>query len=406
MKVLITMRNLEQVDRLGGVGHYYVALRPHFRAGVTYFAIGSRSRGEKGLRGAWRLCRDLFALQADLTREAGLLIVNPSLSWRCLLRDGISLTLGKMRGKKVVVFYRGWRERLAQRLAGRWRRLFLVVYGRADGMVVLSGRFAETLREIGYRGPIFVESTTVDDALLALGAADGGKREPGVIELLFLARLEQYKGIFETLEAYRRLSETNPGMVALTIAGEGAARASVEKVVREWALPNVRITGYLSGEAKAAAFRKADVYLFLSYSEGMPNSVLEAMAFGVPVVTTAVGGVPDFFEEGKMGFMIRDPDPGEMVSKVQHLMDNPDLRAAMGRRNAAFAREHFLASTVAARLERIFDAVMLEPPEEGQSSHWKTASCGSQAEAVPVNGVARGSADGEASGPERYPVSP
>jgi glycosyltransferase involved in cell wall biosynthesis len=89
----------------------------------------------------------------------------------------------------------------------------------------------------------------------------------------------------------------------------------------------------------------------------MPNAVLEAMAFGLPVVTRSVGGMKDFFEDGKMGFITESRDPAVFAEFLARLGADSVLRTSMGRYNRAYARGRFAASVVAARLLEIYARV-------------------------------------------------
>jgi glycosyltransferase involved in cell wall biosynthesis len=173
---------------------------------------------------------------------------------------------------------------------------------------------------------------------------------------LYLARLDTGKGLPEAIEAFAGLQQRYPS-VSLTVAGDGPERAAAELDVSRRGLREVRFLGHVSGTAKARAFQQADIYLFTSLAEGMPNSVLEAMAFGLPIVTRPVGGIRDFFEDGRMGYATDSSDPGDYTELLGRLVSNPELCATMGQYNRAFARQRFAASVVAARLLTIYAQV-------------------------------------------------
>ena len=89
----------------------------------------------------------------------------------------------------------------------------------------------------------------------------------------------------------------------------------------------------------------------------MPTSVLEAMAYGLPVVTRPVGGLKDFFEDGKMGYITESLAPSVFAEAVEKLIREPETCRRMGRYNREFAHEHFAASRVAERIKRIYHEV-------------------------------------------------
>jgi glycosyltransferase involved in cell wall biosynthesis len=147
--------------------------------------------------------------------------------------------------------------------------------------------------------------------------------------------------------------------VRLTIAGDGPERQQAEDVVRRRNLEGVRFLGYVEGEAKIKAFLQSDIYLFPTrYGEGMPTTVLEAMAYGLPIVTRSVGGLVDFFENERMGFITDSQDPCELARLLQRLAMDADMRRKMGAYNRCYAAEHFRASAIATKLEAIYARVI------------------------------------------------
>jgi len=286
--------------------------------------------------------------------------LNPSLSWSGLLRDGFFLMLARLYKKKTIVFFRGWHEYMVTKIDQNRiiRFFFKKVYGKSDAFIALSSAFKTKLREWDFKQPVFIETTSVDDRLIA--ASEGSqqqKKTKNKISILFLARVEKAKGIYETLEAYRLLAEKQLD-ISLTIAGDGSCLYEIKQFASDNNL-DVKFKGYVSGEEKGKTFAESDIYLFPTYhGEGMPNAVLEAMAFGLPVITRPVGGLNDFFEDGKMGYLTESKDPKVYAELIEKLITNPVLRKEISAYNAAFARNHFMASNVARRLENIYQEVL------------------------------------------------
>lgn len=362
MKALITVKDLSTPERLGGVGGYYLSLRKHLPGNVKYFHYKS-DIGQNPIV-------LFFAALVDILRFAkrckskkhhiDLIHLNPSLNWAGLLRDGLMLWIAWMYGKKTIVFFRGWHETMERKIkTNRFvRSLFVRTFKKASACIVLSENFRVKLKNWGVDKSIYVETTTVDDELLEAVDCPKQQKQPGMFKLLFLSRLEKAKGIYELLEAYQLLKNKYK-MLGLTVAGTGSQINTAKEFVKRENLRDVVFTGHLAGNDKAAAYAASDVFVFPTYhGEGMPNAVLEAMAFGLPVITRPVGGLTDFFETGRMGFLTESKEPLTLAGLIENLIENEILRKQISEYNAAYAKKHFLSAQVAGRLLKIYEDVM------------------------------------------------
>lgn len=178
----------------------------------------------------------------------------------------------------------------------------------------------------------------------------------GPVVFLFLARIAKTKGAFDLLEAFASLcSEGVP--TRLVLAGNG----EVEKA-RAWLKDRnldrqVDVPGWVEGEAKSASFKGADVFVLPSYYDNLPVSILEAMAFGLPVIATAVGGIPEAVADGETGLLVQPGDVGALAQAMKRLASDHRLRAAMAEAARARAEERFSLEAVAARLKQIYQAI-------------------------------------------------
>ena len=354
MSIVVTAPVL---DRSGGVAAYYATLKEHLQTHVHFCPTGSRAdreplivAGARLLSDYGRFCRMAGASRCDLVH------LNPSLGPKALLRDGLSLLIAKALGKKVLVFLRGWDCACESSIRNRHLSLFRRVYFKADAFIVLASQFQSVLREFGYDKPIYVETTVVPDEVFSRARIKLAhpKLDRTGTNILFLSRIEEGKGIYEAIDAFRLLREKCP-CATLTVAGDGAELENARKYVRTAALDGVRFLGWITGEQKHQAFSDADVYLFPTrWGEGMPHSVLEAMAYGLPVITRPVGGLVDFFEPGRMGYLTDSSDPRVLASLLERLARDLNLRQEIARYNHAFAGSNFAASVVARRLAEIY----------------------------------------------------
>jgi glycosyltransferase involved in cell wall biosynthesis len=118
----------------------------------------------------------------------------------------------------------------------------------------------------------------------------------------------------------------------------------------------VRMMPPVSGDDKTACFERADVFVFPSHDEGMPMAVLEAMAAGLPVVATAVGGIPELLEDGENGMLVAPRAPKDLSRALERLCRDPRLRLRMGSRSARLAQD-FDIDLYARRLSSIYNGV-------------------------------------------------
>lgn len=171
--------------------------------------------------------------------------------------------------------------------------------------------------------------------------------------ILFLGRLGPEKGIFDLLEAVSQLRSAIPD-VRLVCAGDGDRIAVAHYAERLGIADAVKFTGWVGPSGKRALLESAAAYALPSYSEGMPMSLLEAMAAGVPAVASPVGGIPEVITDGVSGLIAA---PGD-VSTLTRLLRKTLLDRAFGARIGAAGREtvrlRFAPERALPRLEEIY----------------------------------------------------
>ncbi len=344
----------------GGVANYYNAvlkgLRADERFEIEYFELGSTHRAAGPLypvadQAGFR--RVLKRFQPDLVH------VNPSLTVKSFVRDGLVIHQARRRGLPVVVFFRGWSMLTEARIDREVGWLFRRTFAGANAFIVLGERFRRKLLGWGITAPILLETTTVPDGVMEGFSLDrklAALRDDATLKVLFLARLEPEKGPMATLQAVADLVRRGRP-VTLTIAGDGPAMDDLRGFLAQHPELQGKVTmaGYVRGAAKRDLFHAHHVYCFPSeYGEGMPNSVLEAMALGLPIVTTTVGGLADFFEDGRMGHLVPGRDPAAIADRLERLVSDRPAAAAIAAYNHAYATKRFLSSDVARRLAGIY----------------------------------------------------
>jgi len=174
-----------------------------------------------------------------------------------------------------------------------------------------------------------------------------------ILQFLCIGRLCEQKGQLLLLEAFNRFIKSgNKGF--LTLAGDGEMRGDVEKFVQENKLQqNVKITGWVDSNQIKALLAKSDAMLLPSFAEGLPVAIMEAMATGVPVISTSIAGIPELLINNKTGFLVfpGSVDALEAALVTFSKMEQKDLNKIKSAAFEAVSAEHN-AATEAAKLAR------------------------------------------------------
>jgi glycosyltransferase involved in cell wall biosynthesis len=355
VNVIITLPSLADP---GGVAGYYRAVLPALTARGVYLSpleIGGTSSVLRFLHPL----RDQIALAGLMRRKSfDIVHVNPSLDPKSFTRDGLFVLQAQRKKLRTVVFFHGWLASFERVIEGFLYRFFRATYGRVNSFVVLSSAFADKLREWGASAPIHVATTAIPDDLANGFSLDRKVQmimSDSVMRVLFLARLEKAKGVFETIEAVNILLKRGID-VRLDIAGDGSAADQVREYLGESGplSQHVRLLGYVRGEQKKEVLASNQIYCLPSQSEGMPVSVLEAMAFGMPIVARSVGGLKDLLQEGRTGYAICKSDPEDLADLLQKLISDRQGMASIARFNSAYVKQNCLASHAARTLLKIY----------------------------------------------------
>jgi glycosyltransferase involved in cell wall biosynthesis len=229
-------------------------------------------------------------------------------------------------GKPFVVTLHGTDVELARRVP----RLAQLVFARAAAVVAVSNAIAETAGRLGARD-VQVIPNGID-----MPSALGAEAEPPYA--LYAGRLSKEKGVLELLDATRGLP--------LVVVGDGPLRRR---------LPQAR--GFLPRDELLRLLAEAALVVCPSRREGFGMTCLEAMAYGKPVVATAVGGLLDLVVDGETGLLVPARDGPALRGAVERLLGDPDLRRRLGAAGRARAQE-FEWSRVVPRLLALYERVV------------------------------------------------
>jgi len=310
-----------------------------------------------------------------LRGQVGLLHVH-SASRGSFWRKSVFCALARLFGVPYVfhlhsgefpVFY----ERECGPRAQRWVRRTLE---GAQALVALTGQWQAALARIAPGASITVLGNPVRvPAVLPAMPVMSATRPP---RLLFLGRLRDKKGVYDLLRAMPAVLARHPGAI-FTLAGDGDLEGTA-RLARELNVEHaLRLPGWVDGAAKDALLADATLLLLPSYFEGLPVCVLEAMAEGIPVVASAVGGIPEVLEHGHCGVLHAAGDVDALAGAVLALLDDAahggaDDGAQDGSRYAALrqaaharALQVYSVQAVQASLDALYGKALARGGEAG-----------------------------------------
>ena len=375
----------------GGIYNYYKSVRPHLKSRVVLCDSGKPYvfYGDHKGFGARLLDITPLRLMLDWSRLAlkilrywpDVVLLNPCLdppTYKSLRRDAVNIEIARFFRRRVLSFWRGWENAYSGRpeFPGGNQSSLCRIYQKADEHLVLSERFRQDLLRWNFKAPVQVETTVVEDQCLS-GAPNPPAPGKARTNLLYLSRVEVAKGVWELLDAFKILKSRNPAYT-LTIGGDGPDLEALKAYAKELNLSDVTFTGFLKGQAKVDCYRQGSVFCFLSYTEGMPNAVLEALAMGLPIVSSDAGGLRDILRDRENGFIVlpdhnapakKKFDPQAVADAIEKLVTTPELHERISTINWRYARQRFAAPVVAKRLEALCCGFM--SPEFAQTKTTK-----------------------------------
>jgi glycosyltransferase involved in cell wall biosynthesis len=178
----------------------------------------------------------------------------------------------------------------------------------------------------------------------------------GRVEVLFLGLVGRRKGIYDLLEAFKEALNQVPE-IHLTVGGNGEVEKARLLADNLEINKNITFAGWVGGEQKEHLLKRASFYVLPSYNEGLPVSLLEAMSWNMPVISTRVGGIPELVDHGIDGFLIDAGDQKSLSESIALLARNEKLRQQMGDNARRKIENNFSREVVLPELENLYQSL-------------------------------------------------
>lgn len=222
---------------------------------------------------------------------------------------------------------------------------------KCDVVVVLSNSWKDFfVKELGCKNVVIIKNPIEYPVYNHLS-----KQGPCI--LLFLGLLCKEKGIYDLLEVISENKNVYKNKLILRFAGNGDVRY-VLNILKQLKIEDLAFyEGWVSGNKKIELLNKADIYVLPSYYEGLPISILESMAYHLPIISTNVGGIPEILKNEINGFIIEPGDKKGLKNAINQLLDNVEIRKKMGLVSAEMVRE-YLPDSVEKQLEDLYSELL------------------------------------------------
>ncbi len=282
---------------------------------------------------------------------------------------GLAALLFKRKHPEVPVILNVQEGDNFRRRNGFWRPLFRRIFRSADRIHAISNYLAGWARDMGATCPVNVVPNAVDFGLFSKEILENDKeslkkklcKKEGDVFLITTSRLVEKNAVGDIIDSLQYL----PKNVKLLVLGQGPLEKDLKHQTLRLGLnytdeppvnPGNRIhfIGYVSHALMPAYLAISEVFVRPSLSEGLGISFLEAMAAGVPVVGTSVGGIPDFLEEGETGVFCEVKNPKNIAQKVEKYLKDAESREYIVKKAKALVKEKYQWEKIVGDVKRVF----------------------------------------------------
>jgi len=331
------------------------------------FPTGSKKYGKAGYfgesivqktaRAAGSFFRYMIILAANRTAAAH---INTSIASFSLWRDLVFLGLTKLFRIKVLFQIHGGKlDEFLETRSFFSKLVILRMLRWADRLAVLSSLQKKAFEKSGLHNMVMVLPNIVDANRFGWNPKSmesSGHSEKGIVVLFVAPIFFRKKGVWEVLGAIPQVIQQHREVTFVFIGADQEELAMKTYALENGLQRHVKFPGRQFGQAIIDAYNNADIFLLPSHEEGFPLTILEAMAAGLPVISTPVGAIPEVIENGINGFLVPPRNSSALAEKIIRLIENKKLRDSMAENNKSKVRQKYDLMPVS----EIFDVIYQE----------------------------------------------
>jgi glycosyltransferase involved in cell wall biosynthesis len=356
---------------MSGIGTYYQTLLSSSlpQRASLHFIDTSLRRRPLSETGSWSFSNLLSALVDCGRFTRAVVIYRPEICHIAtafglsFAKHSVCVAIARLLGCKVLLHPHCSFYALYERQGKPWQWFVRKVVGLCFGVVALSREW-KRLQEIIPGCRIYYLPNAINlSSYVPVGQEKiQSKTVESCVQVLYLGYLGRAKGSFDLISAAQKVLARGHRVV-FDLVGHELATGEMKQlnslVVDSGLEQFVHIQPAVDSNKKIELFRSADIFVYPSYHEGMPMAVIEAMACGLPIIATQVGGLPDLVRPGLNGLLVPAGQPDQLADAIQQLLVDPQMRYSMQAASFRMAQENFDIEKIVSGLLEIYQATLL-----------------------------------------------
>lgn len=265
------------------------------------------------------------------------------------IRKCLFMPLAKLLRKKVIVHFHAFSPETT--INSKYKYVYKYLFGKADCVIVLSQLWKNYVNDAFNLGD---KVRVVYNPCISEVSDNTYQKKK---QILFAGTVNARKGYADMIKAFAKIAREYPDW-KIVFAGNGEVKQGEELAKNLEIESQTVFLGWVNGKAKDKVFKESEIFCLPSYAEGFPMAVLDAWAYGLPVITTPVGGIPDIAEDGKNMLLFNAGDTEKLAYNMKTLIDNEDLRNQIINESIKLAKTIFNIDTINKQIESLYQELL------------------------------------------------
>ena len=322
------------------------------------FATETSDIGRFSVLKIFKAVQRVFTILFEMIRfRPNLVYFNFSLYGFALYRDWVYLLIFKMFNTAVLLQLRTQGVKV-QVVESYFKRMLFKNIFRNTRVLCLSRYLFKDIEDVCNSEPFVVSDGIMDVKHKFQRSND----RDNTVKILFLSNLAKTKGVIELIDTFSILKLKRIPFKGFIVGNPlDITIEELQKRIEDRNLEKeVSVLGPKYGDEKYEILNSADIFILPTYFEAFPGTILEAMQFGLPVISTLEGGIPDMVDDSVTGILVEKKNVEMLAQKLEYLIANPDVRMAMGAKGREKFLQHYTFSILEKNIKATFDAVLTD----------------------------------------------